>query len=449
MPDLNCIGCGATVDCPDIPFSELYSLENPTFSFVLDCPDNNCQFGPIIYFACCDRLLQAPVPVGSSSGQIELILQSLASQCFILQSACGELPTFPPGGGPTPNNPIHIFFNHAQTCSAICADGNEFDYTVPAGWLAAATQAKADSAAYALACQKSKAARFCLSDLKPTLACEGQAYSGTLSASGALVLPCAWSIISGALPGGLSIGGTAQFGTITGTPTASGTFSFTAQCTGNDGLRVSKAYSMCVSDLTPHTLSNATLGTPYSVTITDTTGCFGSPIVWSLSSGSLPTGLSLAPTTGIINGTPTVNGSSSFSITGTGPLGACQRAYTLVVGIPNVCITNATDWATLQTSYTGIGVTIGNTTFPFAGGPPNQWCNNSAGCITEVVDNTGGNVAWLPFTWCLVVGDAFPGFGNKATVYTRGTGPNGHYTFNSRGPASPAGPPAAFDVVDC
>jgi hypothetical protein len=72
-------------------------------------------------------------------------------------------------------------------------------------------------------------------------------------------------------------------------------------------------------------LQNATLGTAYSQTIGTTGGT--SPYTYAVTSGSLPPGLSLAGSTGVISGTPTTAGTYTFTInstdavTGIGALG--------------------------------------------------------------------------------------------------------------------------------
>ncbi len=60
-------------------------------------------------------------------------------------------------------------------------------------------------------------------------------------------------------------------------------------------------------------LPDAAQGAVYSTTLS--AGGGKAPYVWAISSGTLPTGLSLAPATGVISGTPTVLGTTTFSAT--------------------------------------------------------------------------------------------------------------------------------------
>lgn len=441
-----CVSCGGLVDCPDLPASELYSLQNQTFPYVIECPPGyNCQTGTDIYFQCCTQLLHGTLPTNPTPAQITAVLNALAAQCAILGSGCGELIS-------PPTTPTTFYWNTPQTCIVLCPDGNSFSWTIPAGTVAGATQSKANAAAYSLACQKAISKRFCLSDLNPSLACYGIAYTGILSANGPVSTPCNWSISSGSLPGGLSLGAsTSQFETITGTPTVSGSFTFTIQCEGSDGTVSQKTYTLCINQISPTSLPAGQVGVPYNQTLTFA-GCSPGTTTFLITSGSLPAGLTMnvfGTISGIPTGAPSSNPITVKAISQTVANMSCSQSYTLVIGNPNVCISNTTDWTTLTTAYSGISVTIGNTTFAFSGGPPDQWCNSSPGCISEVVDNTGGSIAYLPSTWCLVVGDAFPGFGNKATIYTNSSGPSGHFTFNSKGPSAPASPPAFFDLVIC
>jgi hypothetical protein len=70
----------------------------------------------------------------------------------------------------------------------------------------------------------------------------GIAYSATLGSSGAA--PYTWSVASGALPAGLTLN--AATGVISGTPTGTGTSSFTVQVTDANGLSATRALSVTV-----------------------------------------------------------------------------------------------------------------------------------------------------------------------------------------------------------
>ncbi|OJX75476.1 MAG: hypothetical protein BGO91_19530 [Leifsonia sp. 71-9] len=74
--------------------------------------------------------------------------------------------------------------------------------------------------------------------------------------------------------------------------------------------------------------TDATAGTPYSFPVTAT----GSPApTYTVTSGSLPAGLTLNGTTGVISGTPTTPGSATFTITATNGTGPDSSAsYTIV-----------------------------------------------------------------------------------------------------------------------
>jgi hypothetical protein len=59
-------------------------------------------------------------------------------------------------------------------------------------------------------------------------------------------------------------------------------------------------------------LPNGTQNVAYSATLAATGGTV--PYTWSITSGSLPTGLTLTPSTGAISGTPSGTGTSSFTV---------------------------------------------------------------------------------------------------------------------------------------
>lgn len=97
--------------------------------------------------------------------------------------------------------------------------------------------------------------------------------------------------------------------TQSGTITLQGKITASASAGGGGGGNCSTSGLAITS---PSPLPNGTKDAAYSQTITATGGI--TPYTFSVSNGSLPTGLSLNASTGLINGTPTVVGSSSFTL---------------------------------------------------------------------------------------------------------------------------------------
>src|SRR3989337_465967 len=67
-----------------------------------------------------------------------------------------------------------------------------------------------------------------------------------------------------------------------------------------------------VPAITTVSLSGGTAGVSYSQAISFTGATV--PVVWSVISGSLPAGISLNSSTGVISGTPTIRGTSTFTM---------------------------------------------------------------------------------------------------------------------------------------
>jgi len=144
----------------------------------------------------------------------------------------------------------------------------------------------------------------------------GIPYSETLSSTGGLG-NTTWSVVSGALPPGISI---SSAGVLSGTPTTiniTGTpvtiqvqdFSSPAQTTTISG-NIHVAPVLAIATPTGP-LPDAVVGQAYNFTFKSNGGL--TPITWSVKSGTLPTGLTLSPS-GAITGTPTAGGSFSFTI---------------------------------------------------------------------------------------------------------------------------------------
>ncbi|MSN27331.1 MAG: hypothetical protein GJV46_15875 [Geobacter sp.] len=125
--------------------------------------------------------------------------------------------------------------------------------------------------------------------------------------------PITWSINSGNLPPGLSLNSAA--GIIRGTPSTSGNFDFIVQAVDSNNHVTSKALSIAVNQaltIITSALQNGHVGVSYDVTVAVSGG--KSPYSWSVSSGLLPTGLTLNAFTGAITGTPIATGNNSFTM---------------------------------------------------------------------------------------------------------------------------------------
>lgn len=125
--------------------------------------------------------------------------------------------------------------------------------------------------------------------------------------------PYTWTISAGSLPTGMNP--LSPAGQISGTPTASGTFNFTAKVTDSSSATATGNFSITVNSalaITTSSLPNGTVGTPYTSTNLAASGGV-TPYTWSISSGSLPNGLMLNGNT--ISGQPTASGTFNFTAT--------------------------------------------------------------------------------------------------------------------------------------
>jgi hypothetical protein len=146
-----------------------------------------------------------------------------------------------------------------------------------------------------------------------------------LTATGATVT--SWTLAGGALPAGVTLGAN---GVIAGTPTQSGTFTFTAQANAS-GASTTKQLSLFVvaplaiqtltgkappeTGLTAKRLANAPLAT-------GVTAVGGRPPYTFSTEGTVPPGLTVDPATGRITGAGTTAGRYPFTVTVTDSTGA-------------------------------------------------------------------------------------------------------------------------------
>ena len=192
------------------------------------------------------------------------------------------------------------------------------------------------------------------------------AYSQALTASGG-VAPYAFAVTAGALPPGVNL---LAGGTLTGTPTAGGSFNFTITATDSSPFpgpfSGSRAYTLVVNAptivLPATTLAGGALGAAYLAAITAASGGT-SPYTYALTAGALPGGLTLNTATGAISGTPGALGTFNFSITatdsstGTGPSTATQTYSIVVVDNPPVA-NNGSIAVAYNASATPVPLTI-------------------------------------------------------------------------------------------
>ncbi len=158
----------------------------------------------------------------------------------------------------------------------------------------------------------------------------GSGYSQTVSAAGGTG-SYTYSISAGALPPGLALN--ASSGVISGTPTTAGANSFTITATDGNGATGARSYSVTVNTgiaVNPASLPAAAVGASYSQTLSAAGG--SGAYTFSIGAGSLPSGLTLNASTGVISGTPDSAGASSFTVTATDGNGAAgSRSYSVGV----------------------------------------------------------------------------------------------------------------------
>jgi large repetitive protein len=162
--------------------------------------------------------------------------------------------------------------------------------------------------------------------------------------------------------------------------------------------------------ITTTSLSAATLNQPYSQPVTATGGV--PPLAWTIASGSLPAGLSLAPsTTDTVNitGQPTTAGNSTFTITVTDATGTSSTSGPLNIVVSTLAFTTTSPLTPgmLNTAYPGVQFAATGGTAPFtfslAAGS-----TLPAGLMFSSGDLTGTPTAAGTFTFGVTVTDSEP-----------------------------------------
>jgi len=201
--------------------------------------------------------------------------------------------------------------------------------------------------------------------------------------------PYLWSMPTGSLPAGISLN--PNTGLISGTAGAAGTFPFTVQV-NDSALRASqKNITIAVSGPPPELLTVAlpafTRGVAFSFQLSATGGT--APYRWALSSGALPSGLTLGLHTGVITGTPTLSGNFGFTVDVTdADSRTARKALSITVLAPPLSIEFAESVEALKGSPFNLQINAAGGTPPYtwaisAGALPSGLALNSAtGAIT-------------------------------------------------------------------
>jgi hypothetical protein len=171
----------------------------------------------------------------------------------------------------------------------------------------------------------------------------GIPYSFTFQSSGG-INPVAWTVASGQLPAGLTLNSN---GTLSGTPTATGSFTFTAQAgdasSPSQTITINvaiKSVSLLSITTAGGLLADAVQGTSYTFTLQASGGA--TPASWSLANGFLPPGLTLA-SNGVVSGIPTAVNTSGATFTvrvqdASAPAQVKMQSFTIRVAAPLITI---------------------------------------------------------------------------------------------------------------
>jgi hypothetical protein len=211
-----------------------------------------------------------------------------------------------------------------------------------------------------------------------------------LAAVGGTGTGYAWAPV-GSLPPGVTLSNTGKLSIATNA--IAGAYTITVQVTDSGNNSVSKGFNFVINAapmITTNSLNPGDQGFPYSQQLMATGGTL--PITWSAT--SLPGGVTLSGTTGVLSGTPTAAGTFSPAITVTDANGGKATGNFSVtiaqpLGISPNTITNPEQGAPYTTTLTASGGT-GTPTWSITGNLPAGLTFNS-GVISGTTSASGGS----------------------------------------------------------
>lgn len=196
-------------------------------------------------------------------------------------------------------------------------------------------------------------------------------YSAALSASGGLA-PYTWSVSSGAPPAGLSL---STSGTVSGTPTAPGAYSFGVMVTDTAGSTATSSAGITIQPAplvfpTTQSLPSGMFGVDYPQQQLTVTGGVA-PYTWTVSSGSLPSGMTLT-SDGLLGGTPQPAPSSSArkALVSRAATGGSATSYSADVTVTDNANTETSSTISFDIRQPGASLILTAATLSFAVATP-------------------------------------------------------------------------------
>lgn len=219
---------------------------------------------------------------------------------------------------------------------------------------------------------------------------------------------------SGNLPAGATLG---KDGSLNGTATALGTFSFTIYAYDSQQGQATKAFTVTVvpAPLTvTATLGNGQVGVAYS----GTAGAAGGQPPYKISVSGLPDGVSFS--NGAVSGAPTTAGNYSVTVAATDSAGAqASGSFPVTIAPPALTVTGSLGNGTVGAAYSAsVSATGGVPPYNFSfSGLPGGVTGNSSGSISGTPTAPG------TFNVTATVNDYKGGTGSKMFTVVIGTAP--------------------------
>ncbi|WP_408903604.1 putative Ig domain-containing protein [Methylobacterium radiotolerans] len=266
----------------------------------------------------------------------------------------------------------------------------------------------------------------------------GADYAATFTAAGGSG-PYAYDIAAGALPDGLSLEATT--GRISGKPTKAGTFSGIAvRATDTSGRMAQTTVSIAIAAplrIAGTPSDTGTVGQSYSATFGASGGT--GPYTFSLASGTLPAGLAVSATSGVISGIPTAAGlAEGLSVKVTDAAGrtavsdAFRIAVTEVLAVAGSASTSAIAGQAYSAQFTASG-----------GAGPYAWTLASGTLPPGLsLDAASGQISGTPTTL-----GSYPGLQVRATDSASRTALSAIFGISVSSSLDIAGNPARFATV--